>query len=140
MNNQGLIACQRCGYRWHTKSERPYVSCPYCLTKVKNPRGKIPAQLAIDEIREKVIPILKRHGVKKAGIFGSVIRGEARRGSDVDILVEIGGKRVSLLDLVGLEMELEEALGRKVDLGEYCAIKPLAKERILSEEVRIYEG
>ena len=138
--DRGLIACQRCGYRWQTKSERPYVSCPYCLTKVKNPQGRIPAQLAVEEIRDKILPILKRHGVKKAGVFGSVVKGEARRGSDVDVLVEIGKEHVSLLDFVRLELELEEALGRKVDLGEYRALKPLVKERILGEEVRIYEG
>ena len=139
--DQCLIVCQRCKYQWHTKSERPYVSCPYCLTKVKNPRGRIPpAQLSVEEIREKIVPILKHHGVKKAGIFGSVVKGGARRESDVDVLVEIGREHASLLDVVRLELELEEALGRKVDLGEYRAIKPLVKERILGEEVRIYEG
>ena len=138
--NQGLVVCQRCNYQWHTKSERPYVSCPYCLTKVKNPRGRIPAVMTVKEIREKIVPILKRHGVKKAGIFGSVVRGGAGRESDVDVLVDIGKEHVSLLDFVELELELEEALGRKVDLGEYHAIKPLVKERILGEEVRIYEG
>ena len=116
------------------------MSCPYCLTKVKNPLGRIPAQLGVEEIRDKILPILKRHGVKKAGVFGSVVKGEARRESDVDVLVEIGREHVSLLDFVRLELELEEALGRKVDLGEYNALKPLVKERILGEEVRIYEG
>ena len=135
-----LIKCQRCGYQWRTKSERPYVSCPYCLTKVKNPQGRIPAQMTVEEIRDKIVPVLKRHGVKKAGIFGSTVRGEAKRESDVDILVEIERKDMSLLDFVELELELEEALGRKVDLGEYHTIKAPIKERILGEEVRIYEG
>jgi len=44
---------------------------------------------------------------------------------------------MSLLDFVGLKLELEEALGMKVDLGEYSAIKPIIKEQILSEEVAI---
>ena len=114
--------------------------CPYCLTKVKNPQGRIPARMTVEEIREKIVPILKRHGVKKAGVFGSVVKGEARGRSDVDVLVEIGRKRVSLLDFAELELELEDDLGRRVDLGEYRAIKPLVKERILGEEVRIYEG
>lgn len=135
-----MVVCQRCGYQWRTKSERPYVSCPYCLTKVKNPQGRIPAQMTVEEIRDKIVPVLKRHGVKKAGIFGSTIRGEAKRGSDVDILVEIEREDMSLLDFVELELELEEALGRKVDLGEYHTIKAPIKERILGEEVRIYEG
>lgn len=90
----------------------------------------------IEEIKKKVLPILKKYGVKRAGIFGSVVRGEETEKSDIDILVEIEG-RVSLLDFVGLKLELEEALGRKVDLGEYSTIKPIIKEQILSEEVAI---
>ncbi|GCC10851.1 hypothetical protein IPdc08_00889 [archaeon] len=44
---------------------------------------------------------------------------------------------MSLFDFVGLKLELEEALGRKVDLGEYSTIKPIIREQILSEEVAI---
>jgi len=90
----------------------------------------------IEEIKEKIIPILKKHGVTKAGIFGSVVRGEATENSDIDILVEIESD-MSLLDFVGLKLDLEEALGKKVDLGEYCTIKPIIKDQILSEEVPI---
>ncbi|HOC52429.1 MAG TPA: nucleotidyltransferase family protein [Caldisericia bacterium] len=90
----------------------------------------------IEEIKKKVLPILKKYGVKRAGIFGSVVRGEDTEKSDIDILVEIEG-RMSLLDFVGLKLELEEVLGMKVDLGEYSAIKPIIKEQILSEEVAI---
>jgi len=92
--------------------------------------------MIIDEIKSKVIPILKRYGVKKAAIFGSVVRGEAEADSDLDILVEIKND-MSLLDFVGLKIEIEEALGRKIDLVEYSTIKPLIKERILSEQVVI---
>ena len=56
--------------------------------------------------------------------------------SDIDILVEIG-KDISLLDFVGLKLELEEVLENKVDLVEYKTIKPLLKERILKEQVMI---
>jgi len=59
-----------------------------------------------------------------------------REDSDIDILVEIE-KDISLLDFVGLKLEIEEALGRKVDLVEYNTIKPLLKERILNEQVII---
>lgn len=90
----------------------------------------------IDEIKEKTLPILKRYGATRAGVFGSVVTGHVRRNSDIDILVELG-KDLSLLDVVRINRELEEVLGRKVDLVEYEAIKPLIKERILSEEVRI---
>jgi hypothetical protein len=90
----------------------------------------------IDEIKRKILSILKRYKVKRAGIFGSVVRGEENEESDIDILVEIVG-RMSLLDFAGLKLELEEALGQRVDLGEYSTIKPIIKEQILSEEVSI---
>ncbi len=90
----------------------------------------------IDEIREKTLPILARYGAKRAGVFGSVVRGEMRRNSDIDILVELG-KDLSLLDVVGIQQELEDALGRSVDLVEYESIKARIRERILAEEVRI---
>ena len=90
----------------------------------------------IEEIKVKILPVLKKYGVKRAGIFGSVVRDEDSKESDVDILVEID-RRMSLLEFAGLKIELEEALGRRVDLGEYSVIKPVIKEQILSEEVPI---
>jgi hypothetical protein len=91
----------------------------------------------IADIKSRILPILKKYGVRRAGVFGSVVRGEAREDSDVDILVEIERDDISLLDFVGIKLELEEALGRKVDLVEYSAIKPVIREQILSEEVVI---
>lgn len=88
----------------------------------------------IEEIKRKILPILERYGAKKVGLFGSFIRGETREDSDIDILVEIESD-ISLLDFVGIKLEIEEALGRKVDLVEYNTIKPLLKERILNEQV-----
>jgi len=97
--------------------------------------------MKLEEIKEKIVPILKRYGIKKAGVFGSLVRGEAREDSDLDILVEIERDDISLLDFVGIKLELEEALDRRVDLVEYCTIKPLIRERILREEVPIlWEG
>jgi len=92
--------------------------------------------MSIEEIKKKILPILKKYGVNRAGILGSVVRGEDSEDSDVDILVEIEN-RMSLLDFVGLKLELEEVIGRKVDLGEYDAIKPIIKEQILKEEVSL---
>jgi len=90
----------------------------------------------IEEIKREILPILKKYGVTRAGLFGSVVRGEAREDSDIDILVEIES-RMSLLDFAGLKLELEEALGKPVDLGEYSVIKPIIKEQILKEELPI---
>jgi predicted nucleotidyltransferase len=90
----------------------------------------------IENIKRKILPILNRYKVKRVGLFGSYIRGEMRKDSDIDILVEIE-KDISLLDFVGLKLEIEEILGYPVDLVEYKTIKPLLKERILKEQVRI---
>ncbi len=91
----------------------------------------------LGEIKKIAVPVLRRNNVVRAGIFGSYARGEAKKGSDIDILIEIKAKKFSLLDLVGLELELKEKLKRKVDLVEYSTIHPLLKERILREEVPI---
>ena len=90
----------------------------------------------VKEIRSKAVPILKRHGVVRAAVFGSFVRNETREGSDIDILVELSDEK-SLLDFVALKLELEEALGRKVDLVEYSTIHPFLKERILNEQVPV---
>ena len=86
--------------------------------------------------KEKIIKILKENKIKRAGIFGSYARGEQTKNSDIDILVEFN-KNVSLFDIVGIKLELEDNLGRKVDLVEYKIIKPRMKEQILNEEVKI---
>lgn len=88
----------------------------------------------IEEIKRKILPILQRYEVKKVGLFGSCVRGEMREDSDIDILVQIK-KDISLFDFVGIKLEIEEALERKIDLVEYSTIKPLLKERILKEQV-----
>jgi len=74
--------------------------------------------------------------VRRASLFGSVVKGCEKENSDIDILVEIKSN-ISLLDFVGLKLELEEVLRRKVDLGEYDTIKPTIKEKILKEQVSI---
>ncbi|HZX12618.1 MAG TPA: nucleotidyltransferase family protein [Candidatus Nanoarchaeia archaeon] len=90
----------------------------------------------IKEIRRKVVPILKKYGVVKAGIFGSYARGEQKKRSDVDILIKFKRAK-SLLEVVGLELELKKKIRRKVDLLTYGAISPYLKKRILKEEVAI---
>lgn len=93
----------------------------------------------IEEIKRQIMPILRKYGVKKASIFGSAVRGEMKESSDVDILVEIE-KDISLLDFVSLKLELEEVLGRKVDLGEYDTIKPRLRGKMLKKQVVILDG
>ena len=90
--------------------------------------------MELNKLKIKIRKVLKKYEIVKAGIFGSYARGEQKKNSDIDILIEFNG---SLLKLVGLEREIEENLKIKVDLITYGGINPLLKERILNEEIRI---
>ncbi|MFH1564837.1 MAG: nucleotidyltransferase family protein [bacterium] len=94
--------------------------------------------MTLETIKNEIAPILKRQGVLKAAVFGSAARGEMKKNSDIDILIKYRGKR-SLLDLIRLEFELEEKLGRKIDLLTYKSIHPLLRDIILKEQKVIYE-
>jgi len=98
---------------------------------------KIKPNKEIEKIKSKIVKVLKKNKVSKAGIFGSYSRGEQKKDSDIDIAVEINDKDMSLLGFIRLIGLLEELLKRKVDLVEYNAIKPRIKERILREEIKI---
>ena len=87
----------------------------------------------IQKIKAQIVPVLKKYAVSKASLFGSVTRNEATEDSDIDLLVEFGGEK-SLLDLSGLKIDLEELLGRKVDVLTYDSLHPLLRERILAEQ------
>ncbi|MEK6861004.1 MAG: nucleotidyltransferase domain-containing protein, partial [Nanoarchaeota archaeon] len=76
------------------------------------------------------------HKVTKAGIFGSYARGEQKKKSDVDILVEISND-VSLLGVIRLKNVLEKALRKRIDLVEYALIRKELRERILNDEIPI---
>jgi uncharacterized protein len=91
----------------------------------------------IQEIKRKAVPLLKKYGVVKAGIFGSYARGEQNKKSDVDMLIQVRRKKFSLFDLIDLEEELKKKLGKEVDLLTYNGINHLLRDRILEEEIRI---
>ena len=91
---------------------------------------------SIDQIKTQILPVLKKAGVTRSSIFGSYARGEETKNSDVDILVDFPEEK-SLFDFVGLKLDLEDILEKKVDLVEYGAIKPLIKDQILSEQIPI---
>ena len=88
----------------------------------------------VDEIREKVAVLMRRRGVVRAGIFGSVARGESTERSDVDFLVEFEKGR-SLVDLSGLRLDLCEVLGREVDVATPNSLHPRLRDQILGELV-----
>ena len=85
----------------------------------------------------KIKKILKKHGVKRASVFGSYARGEERKKSDIDLLVKFG-KKASLFDLIGLELELKKTLKKDFDVLTYNSIHPLLKNIILNEQELIY--
>jgi len=91
----------------------------------------------MEDIKKKIVKILKKYGIKKAGIFGSYARGEQTEDSDIDILVELSSSGFSLIDFIRLKNILEDSLNKKVDLVEYSAIKSLIRKDILKEEVAI---
>lgn len=91
---------------------------------------------AIASVRSRVIPILRAHGVVRAGVFGSRAREQADLKSDLDLLVEFEQGR-TLFDLAGLHLDLEDQLQTPVDVVTYNSLHPLLRDQVLAEEVRI---
>ncbi len=92
--------------------------------------------MAKSSIQRVLKRLLEAYPVRKAGLFGSVARGDDRPKSDVDVLVEFS-KPISLFEFIGIKQDLEKALKRKVDLVEYHMLKPALRKRVLSEEVSL---
>lgn len=78
------------------------------------------------EQKEIIIQCLSPYKPKKLGVFGSYARGENSPTSDLDILVEFG-VRINLFDLIGLEQDLSDSLGFKVDLVTERALSPYVR-------------
>lgn len=92
-----------------------------------------------EQIKSEIVSIIKNFGVTKAAFFGSVVRGDRTMQSDIDILVEFEDGK-TLLDLVGLKIELEEHLKIKVDVVTYDALHPRLKDSVLKEQEMFYEA
>ncbi len=84
--------------------------------------------------RQGILRIATRYGACNVRLFGSIVRSEAKPGSDVDILVKMEQGR-TLLDLVGLWQDLEELLGCKVDVITEGGISPYLRDSIMAEAV-----
>lgn len=91
----------------------------------------------LQTIQKNAAPVLERNDVEFAGVFGSYARGEAKETSDIDFLVRFK-KPKSLFDLVGIEMELSEALKTKVDLITEKALCRHIKDRVMADLQPIY--
>lgn len=90
----------------------------------------------IEEIKHKIIPILKQAGITRSSVFGSYVRGEQHSKSDIDLLVEFPDG-LSLFDVAEIKYALENTVGRKVDLVDFSSIKPRLKPYIMSEQIQI---
>ncbi len=86
-------------------------------------------------IKLKILNILKKNNIKRAGIFGSYARGEQKKNSDVDLLIE--PPRGMGFGFFGMNDLLEKKLGKKVHLVTYKYINPHIKKDILNEEIKI---
>jgi predicted nucleotidyltransferase len=92
--------------------------------------------LEIEKYRSLILPILKRHLVKRAAIFGSIAKGNQTATSDIDILIE-ADSNFTMFKLLSLEEELSKKTNRKVDIVEYGVIKPSIKQEILQSAISI---
>jgi predicted nucleotidyltransferase len=86
--------------------------------------------------REQIIAIAARYGAKNVRVFGSVARGESGPDSDVDIVVEFEPGR-SLLDHGGLLMDLQDALGCKVDVISARGMRNRLRSRVEAEAIAL---
>jgi predicted nucleotidyltransferase len=108
---------------------------PYSIN-LKN----LPSSLHRKGIEKLLSRILQENDVVFMGIFGSYARGENRRGSDVDIAIEFKkDAKKSLLDLVGLQIDLSKVFRRKVNIGEIDSINPLVIDYVRRDLKVIYE-
>ena len=95
------------------------------------------SMLTQDEIREAVRTVASKYNIENVYLFGSYARGDATEDSDCDLRV-VGGDIRSLFQLSGLYIDLEEALGRPVDVVMTDSIKESFYELIKNEEILIY--
>jgi predicted nucleotidyltransferase len=91
--------------------------------------------VSIEELRSRrseILSIAARHGIRNVRVFGSTVRGDDRKDSDVDLLVEVEKGR-SLLDVIGFEQELSELSGRRVEVLSTGGLSPNLERNILIE-------
>jgi hypothetical protein len=86
----------------------------------------------IEQHRQEILRIARSHGARRVRVFGSVVRGEDRADSDVDVLVDLEPGR-DLLDIVAIKQDLEALLGRRVDVVTERALSPYLRNEVLRE-------
>lgn len=90
----------------------------------------------VRERRNEILQLADQHGARRVRLFGSVVRGEAHKASDLDLLVEMDEDR-SLIDRIALKQDLEHLLGVEVDVVTEKALHPVLRSRVLTEAVEL---
>lgn len=90
----------------------------------------------VGQLRRMQPDLRRRYRIREMGVFGSYVRGEQTEGSDLDILAGLG-EGIGLMELAGLQQDLSDALGVRVDLIMKESLKRRIGRRILSEAVML---
>ena len=100
----------------------------------------LPKILQRKGLKEKIAEICEKNDIVFLAIFGSTIRGEQKKTSDIDIAIEFGkNKQKTLFDLIHVENELTSVFRRKVDLGIFSSLSPYVIDNVRKEMRVIYE-
>lgn len=86
--------------------------------------------------RDEIVRIARSHGAVRVRVFGSVARGEAGPESDVDVLVDMEPGR-DLLDIIAIKQDIEDLLGRQVDVVTEASVSPYVRAQILKEAINL---
>ena len=138
-NGESLAAEERVAYGGARPAAAAVALCPRCgadvnLADTRSTTQRLRGLLA--EHRDEILALAERSGVSNIRIFGSVARGDARPGSDIDFLVDLKEGK-SLFDLSGFEFELADLLDWDIDVGSEEGMKPEMRARALREAVEL---
>ena len=90
----------------------------------------------LKEKREQILAIAERHGAQRIQVFGSLAKGESGKESDVDFLIQLEPGR-TLLDIIAMKQDLEDLLGRKVDVLTRGGVSPYLRDEIVSQAISL---
>jgi predicted nucleotidyltransferase len=96
------------------------------------PGASMSIEYVVRQKRNEILRIAERHGAYNVRVFGSVARGEAGPDSDVDLLIDVGEKTSSWFP-AGLILDLEDLLGRRVDVVTERALRPELRPYVLRD-------
>jgi predicted nucleotidyltransferase len=99
----------------------------------------MPKQLSLNIPQQEVAAFCRRHHIRRLALFGSVLRGDLRPDSDIDVLVEFDPNHIPGLAFFSMQQELAQILGREVDLNTPQFLSPYFRRQIQEEAALVYE-